>query len=456
MLEKEIKDAGICFGYGTSANTTLGKVYERPNVAKRAGTFLAQAEKAVENDPLYLKRILREKEYFKKNFQEAGFSSMRESSVSFQVPRSTVPIKIDGILEDKEWVKALLLPDLTVPPRTTASKPFLADPRTQIRILYDKDNCYFGIKAFKGKRGEIHKAKANGLRSLTGSHIEFALMSEFLEGKYYHIGFTLNNFSYSALTSDGSTRDLKKTLPFQYKIRDGKDAWTAEVKIPVFLLGGLKNGTAWKINIMRSAPDAKGRMQNGLLSKTHFHMTTNFPVFIFGQGGNLLLNGDFKNAVKMEPPKAPRNKKEFRWVFTTEKMPAFWRFLPGNPGVAGLFKEGNESFLKIAVGKSKYPFLWQILRTDDSGAKKYLLSCKLRGKGIISPTIRYDLNRKTVRGKNMNVNSAQWKTYTQVFDVSKIPGSARSLFFLMQGKEVDIKDVKVIPQEEEVMPEMNR
>jgi len=296
LLEKAIKDSGVCMTYGSSAVSTLGKCCELPAVAEHADDLLEKAVKEVENEPIFLARAVREKEFFNRNWKEAGFCSIKDAKNMHRIERADSPVKIDGKLDENSWIKASALPPLITPPRTEGAPPRAATPGTTVKLLFDKENIYFGIKALKANGKSSDSADSDGLGAMKGRHVEILRRSEFVEGKYYHIAFTHNGHTYSALTTDGRNRDMNKKLDFEYKIADAPDFWTAEVRVPAAQLGGIREGDAWRINFLRAALNQDGRMQNGMLTETSFHDIPNVPVFAFGSGGPLILNGDFRAA----------------------------------------------------------------------------------------------------------------------------------------------------------------
>ena len=443
LLEKSLKESSVCFGYGTSAVASIGKCYEYPGLAKKASLLLKKASESVKNDPLYLKRVLREKEYFEKNWASAGYSSIKNAGELIKVNRASSPIVIDGNFNETAYISSTVYPDLFI--NTKLGKRFTPDAKTAAKVLFDAKNLYFAIECSKYEGKVNDQAKANGLEALSGSHIELLLMSEHLNGKYYHIGISRNGYIYSALTTDGSTRDLNRKLDFEYKIKDTPDKWFVEIRIPTSLLGGIRDGDCWKINLMRNSVGKNGKMQMAFASKDrNFHDIPNTPVFTFGDGGALLLNGDFKTAVKAVIPKPPKKFPDRIWQFQEGKMPANWNFVKGNPGIVSLQKSADgKSFLHFQSGKSKYPIIWQYLRNTGDEVTEYFLSFKAKGKGSLAMTIYYSSNRKSLPAKTFKLTK-EWKDYSCTIDVSKAVGR-KSLFMRLNNGSCDITEIKLIP-----------
>ncbi len=453
LLEKAIKDSGVCMTYGSSAVSTLGKCYELPAVAEHADDLLEKAVKEVENEPIFLARAVREKEFFNRNWKETGFRSIKGAKNMHRIERAASPVKIDGKLDENSWIKASALPGLVTPPRTSGEIPRPATPGTTVKLLFDRENIYFGIKAMKANGKTSDTATSDGLGAMTGSHIEILLMSEFLEGKYYHIAFTRNGHTYSALTTDGRNRDGSKKLDFEYRIADAPGFWTAEVKIPAALLGGIREGDAWKINILRAALNKDGRMQYGMLTETSFHDIPAVPVFAFGSGGPLILNGNFTAMRKAAAPKPPKGKgPEYIWTFSSDQMPDVWNLVSGNPGRLSLLKDTDgTSFIRIENNQNATPMIWQPIQ-EGSDAKEYFLTLQARGKGTVRASIYYDRNRKRITSRECYAKPDKWSLCSFRFDVSKLP-RGRALFLHIAGSYMDIRDVKLVPVHDAEMPD---
>src|SRR5262245_51913443 len=67
--------------------------------------------------------------------------------------RATEPIKVDGRLDEQAWAKAEVATDFRMEsPREGAS----ASERTEVRVLFDDKNIYFGIRAFDSEPDKIN------------------------------------------------------------------------------------------------------------------------------------------------------------------------------------------------------------------------------------------------------------------------------------------------------------
>src|SRR6266568_3112112 len=68
-------------------------------------------------------------------------------------PRTTDTIKIDGLLDESAWSLAQPATEF-LQQQPTEGAP--ASERTEVRVLFDDKNIYFGIRAFKIGRAHVN------------------------------------------------------------------------------------------------------------------------------------------------------------------------------------------------------------------------------------------------------------------------------------------------------------
>lgn len=451
LLEKTVADSGVHLCYGSPANSTLGVCYERPGVAEKANELLAKAEAAAGDDKTFLRRVLRDKEFFQKNWAEAGYSSIKNSENAISVVRSEEPLTINGKLDETDWLKASMIDTFYKLENSQIENENPAEASTKVKILYDDDNVYFGIEALKVDGQVSDTAQDDGLKALSGSHFELFLMPPELKGKYYHLGLSHNGKTFSALTNDGKTRDLDEKLDFDYAIEDLPDRWFAEVKIPVEKLGGLKDGDFWKINIGRSALGKDGKRELSSIIGYWFQVNERYKVFAFGSSGPILRNGDFED---LGAPMVQKNDAGKEWKFSSETVPLHWTYLPVNPGIAEARTDNPASgkhYLRVQPGASNYPIVTQLLRCNDDGVKKFFVSMKVRGTGNLKVSIYSNRTNKYLDSLEERVDSNDWRTFSHTFEFDA-PGP-KSLFIHVNSGALDLDDVKVEAVGLEAMPD---
>ncbi len=162
------------------------------------------------------------------------------------------PIKIDGKLDEEAWKQAQVLKDfIQNQPRTgePASEP------TEVRILFDNDNLYFGAFCFDS---EISKRTVPSLErdfSPGPLHDLFAFaLDTFHDGRNSY-GFAVNPPGAKhegQFYNDGRVFNVDFDAVWHVATTVGKDRWTAEFAIP-FSSMRFKKGAAqtWGINFLR-------------------------------------------------------------------------------------------------------------------------------------------------------------------------------------------------------------
>ena len=359
---------------------------------------------------------------------------------------------IDGKLDEKDWLKAQTIDTFykLENPETENANPAAAS--TTLKMLYDNNNIYFGLEAMKVNGIVADTAKEDGLKALSGSHLEIFLVSPTLKGKYYHIGFSHNGKTFSALTTDGRTRDLNDKLDFEYKIVDRSDRWFAEVRVPAKKLGGIKDGDFWKINVGRSALGKEGRRELSSIIGYWFQAAEHYKVFAFGSTGPLLLNGDFEDLGDLPPQK---NDGKPVWTFLSEKVPTHWNYLPANPGIAEARTDSPASgkyYLRIDPGgTSRYPYVTQLIRCNDDSVKKFFVSMNVRGKGNLQVSIYSRRTWKYLAAVKHRSNSDEWKTFAHTFEFDAV--GPKALFIRVDSKPLDIDDIRITAIGKEEMPD---
>lgn len=152
-------------------------------------------------------------------------------------------ITIDGIIDEKDWEKCQVL-DLVnnVDSKKTSWK-------TDIRILYDKENLYFSFDCFSPNiEKEMKDKKYEYVEIFIDDNYNCDSYQQILVNTngevkdwYFEGGGELGNSSWSS--------DIKKGI----KIK--KDGWSIEIAVPIKnLFGGgkIEKGKPWGINICRS------------------------------------------------------------------------------------------------------------------------------------------------------------------------------------------------------------
>ncbi len=451
LLTDAILDSHLHMGYGTP-NSVLGKCYDRPGLPGKALELLDRAEKAAGKDPVLLKRIARDREYFKVNWEAAYQEYLATRQKEYNARRRAGVITVDGKLDENDWKDSDFISDFKILSGDNAA-PAEACPATFVRLLYDDSNLYFGVEAMKAKNGKVDaKAKSDGLSALNGSHIELFITPPELKGKYYHLGFSVNGKLFQALTTTGSSRDESVKLNPEYKITDQPDRWVLETRIPLSPLQlKVADGVVWRINVARGALDDSGKMQSSSCSAGVFHGSEVHRSVAFGKTGAILRNGDLEDLVpaRVRTFKDP-NRKD--WDYRSKTVPKFWYFNENNIGSVEMRSDtpaAGKWYMRITGTNS---FIGQALSVPGKEVSRYSVSLRARGKGEFLLRLlvkgKYYGGRQTVEKLD---SPDRWVTVSSTIECP--PGEAATFYMRVTGT-VDADDIRIAPAaaEEESMP----
>ncbi len=172
---------------------------------------------------------------------------------SMRTVRATSAVKVDGILDDAAW--ALVKPESDF----TQSYPKAGQPaseRTEVRVLYDDNALYVGVRAFDSRPDSIAAQLAR--RDATG------IYSDWIHVVIDSYHDRRNGFRFSAnprgvqkdvLHFDDRGEDLNWDAVWEVATSVDKQGWTAEYRIPFSQLrfGGVPKGQEriWGIQVQR-------------------------------------------------------------------------------------------------------------------------------------------------------------------------------------------------------------
>ena len=282
--------------------------------------------------------------------------------------------------------------------------------------------------------------------AMKGSHLEIELASPSLKGKYYHLAFSLNGHTYSALTMGGRRRDLNDRLPFEHKIRKTPSAWTLELRIDAKKLGGIRDGEFWKIDVGRFAP--RKDTAYATLSGYGMHAPDFWPVFSFGDETLWISNGGFETQIP--PPSSGSNGKN--WIFQSETVPGNWIYQANGGTAETISKDAPEGkhLLRIKPPRKGYPaFLLQELSSAEAPEKGFLIKMKIRGRGSVEPYLvlnRTPGGQTSARIGNQKLHPAGEDCWKDVeCRLEHVPAGVKRLFLRITGEWIDLDDVRLVP-----------
>jgi hypothetical protein len=161
-------------------------------------------------------------------------------------------IRLDGALDEPAWQAAGLIPDLA----QQSPKPGEPTPyRTEVRILVDARNVYFGITCFDPNPGAIavHTMLRDG--DMIGDDRLAIVLDTFGDGRSgYFFQINANGARVDGLISGPEELSLDWDGIWDVAARRGPNGWTAEIVVPAQTLGFRKGERRWGFNVERFVP----------------------------------------------------------------------------------------------------------------------------------------------------------------------------------------------------------
>lgn len=286
LLEKALDRVGMCMSYGSSAQPFLEAASE-PGLMPRAKELLATAETKATNDAELQRRLARDRLNLE---QDWGCAAARAAGRrNIRIHRTMTPPKLDGVLDESGWASAGVSDDFrwakTYNVDVAAPDPY--QPHTKVLFMNDAENLYLAFVCEKtaGRPERDVPPDGSTFDAMRGDHVEFVLQAPVQRGKYFHFGLSHSGKTFSALTSDPSTRDLKCPCAFRHAICDEKDRWIAEIAVPFKEFGASPNvGATWHVAAYRMSVGADGGSVEGLSTGYPLHWMDRWEGLVFEQG----------------------------------------------------------------------------------------------------------------------------------------------------------------------------
>jgi len=433
--------------YGTP-NIALGKCLERPGLETDLLKLLNDAEKTAAGDEALLKKIRREREYFALSWQKMHKEYVAQSKLEVGASRCVEKITIDGKLDEKEWGKAEFISGFIA-----LEKGDKADPQTFVRILYDKDNIYFGVESLEPElsRMKVVCVKKDG-RVWEDNDIEIFLAAPAGAVKYLHLVVNSAGVVYDSMTTGTGFTDVGFDSRAEVKTATLPDRWVLEARIPTSALGSsTKDGEVWKVNVARCRVLTDGALRGSSLCGV-FHGVEFFRSIAFG-GKGLIQNGDFEDVQK---PSTWKEAQREKWVFKTDAAPSQWNFhqLAGEAELIEGSTASGRKFLRVksftnANGQASIACIVQY-RLAIKEADTLLVRAKVRGKGEFTAygwRYNFDTGRPATNfssqiGATLKIDSTEWTPFEGVYHYDGNTFLALAFYFVsLQG--IDLDDVTI-------------
>ncbi len=199
-----------------------------------------------------------------------------------QIKKSNGPIKIDGMLDEKDWIEAGEAHDFFMKWPNDEGRP---KRKTFVKVTYDNQFIYFGIKAMDTSFYVAQTLKRDqGFFDSDAVSIALDPVNQRTNGFVFSI--TPYNVQSEDLVNAGSGTELNFSWDNKWYSATTRQEtyWMAELAIPFSTLRYKEGNLKWGMNLLRT--DVK----NNEFS-TWTDMPINFPFADFGYSGSLNWDG---------------------------------------------------------------------------------------------------------------------------------------------------------------------
>ena len=164
--------------------------------------------------------------------------------------RTDIAPEIDGVLDEPLWEDAALIDDLTQVEPIEGAAP---SQRTEVRILYDSDFIYFGIRCFDTEPDKIIAKQLQRDADLGPDDRILIVLDPYFDHRngYFFVVNPLGVRRESLIENNSSVRDDWDGIWYA-KSRIDEQGWTAEIAIPFKTISFNQATTQWGFNIQRT------------------------------------------------------------------------------------------------------------------------------------------------------------------------------------------------------------
>lgn len=371
------------FMYGTPFEI-LGKTMVAPGAEARMRGLLEQAAAAVEGHGIYAERVAKDRGIFERGWVLARAEYGTRSFGEVEAARRTGEIKIDGKLDEPDW---LAYERVTGFVRRDGGE---AEAQTYVRILYDDDYIYLGLEMEEPLVEELVSAayERDSGRIWNDDTVQIFIDPEGEGLRYVHL--TVN--------PGGVLRDSDRPLSLppagdvtyrsdaEIASHIGDSGWSVEMKVSAESLGGeIIEGGRWLMDIGRSR---KPEREISSWADGAFHRVDNFRPVAFSR--SIIKNGRFDEIVVLDTEQLLRRHGHRNWEYGNEPpMGAVnWSLHGGYTGTLTVLGRDDARSGEHAVRiEGDSPRITQRMDAEFKEGEEFIVSFSARGEGMLRVTV---------------------------------------------------------------------
>lgn len=149
---------------------------------------------------------------------------------SIDIPKTSLPPKIDGKLDDPVWQNAAVITNFT---QFIINEGQSATEETIVRTAYDDENIYFGIRCFDSDPSKIKANLSNRDEILADDWIAVSLDTFDSKRRSFIFGVNPYGIQIDALNDENDLSDFTWDAIFESRGTIDDKGWAAELSIPL-------------------------------------------------------------------------------------------------------------------------------------------------------------------------------------------------------------------------------
>ncbi len=176
-------------------------------------------------------------------------SSLAPSVRSAIVTRTMSEIRVDGILEERDWLTAPKIGELTQREPATGETP---TERTEVTLLSDANNLYIGVMAYDREPDRIVGTQmARDANLGSDDRLEIVLDTYRDQRNAFYFATNPAGASVDGLLYANGQSNMNWDAIWEVRTQRTDQGWSAEFSIPFKSLGFSPGGTVWGFNVSR-------------------------------------------------------------------------------------------------------------------------------------------------------------------------------------------------------------
>ncbi len=151
---------------------------------------------------------------------------------SHSLTKTDQPVVLDGILDEESWRQADVVENFR---QRDPEEGMPASERTEVRVLYDEENLYFGVTCFESRAEGILATELRRDNDFANDDSFAVILDTFHDHRNAFL-FRINpaGTQYDALiTEEGRDVNVSWDEKWGVETNVGEDGWTAEIQIPL-------------------------------------------------------------------------------------------------------------------------------------------------------------------------------------------------------------------------------